>query len=266
MAGMRMIDKIRVTLKQEYPGVHFYTESSGILTGRSHDYRYNYDTYWALWGALTPITSPRSSYLFYFNYAVENTLTWQDYAQWYTEMRATMANNMVIVNHVDSHDYHERTRYVGGQFGRELYGLEMHRVLFGMVAFLDGGVMSYYGAQKGSEDYYAKIIELRSSYNVFRNGECLLTKVETDDPKTIAILWKHEYEWGIYLGNLEHREKTVKLRILDADAWLIFNRYNVIDHLNKRKKVMETTSDALRKGVEITLKPAAAYVLEGLGF
>ena len=266
MAGMRMIDDIRSELKKEFPDVHFYTESSGILTGRAHDYRYNYDTYWALWGALTPIADQRTSYLFYYNYAIENTLTWPDYAQWYEEMRASMAGNMVIVNHVDSHDYHERTRYVGGQYGRDLYGLDMHRVLFGMVAFLDGGVMSYYGAQRGSEQYYSKILELRSSHDVFRNGEFSATQVETDDPKTIAIFWKNAYEWGIYLGNLEHKAKKVRLRIKDADDLLIFNRYNVIDHLDKRRKVLETTSDALREGVEIELVPAAVHVLEGLGF
>ena len=246
--------------------MHFYTESSGILTGKAHGYRYNYDTYWALWGALAPIVDERGSYLFYYNYALENTLTWPDYAQWYEEMRATMPKNMVIVNHVDSHDYHERTRYVGGQYGRQLYGEAIHKVLFGMVAFLDGGVMSYYGAQRGLEDYYGQILSLRSTHEVFRDGVFSATAIEVDDPKTIAILWRNEFEWGIYMGNLENNPKRVTMRFKDDDGLLIFHRYNLIDHMNKRRKLSEPTANQLREGVELDLAPAGVYVLEGLGF
>lgn len=211
LAGIRMTDRIREEICGRYPNIVFYTETNGSMVSKSHSYRYNYDLYWALWGALAPVEDVRSGYSLFFNYIIENTLTWPDYIKWYEELRASMPEGVVLVNHIDSHDYHERTRYIGGQYSREVYGSDIHRVFVGMTAFMDCGFMSYFGAQFGNEEYYKRILTLREKDPIFCRGTCRMTQIHADDPKTVVLLWKYEDQWAIFAGNLERKEKTVHL-------------------------------------------------------
>ncbi|MDO5422428.1 MAG: alpha-amylase family glycosyl hydrolase [Eubacteriales bacterium] len=213
LAGIRMTDRIREEVCGRYPDTVFYTETNGSMVSKSHSYRYNYDLYWALWGALAPVEDVRSGYSLFFNYIMENTLTWPDYIKWYEELRASMPEGVVLVNHIDSHDYHERTRYIGGQYSREVYGTDIHRVFVGMTAFMDCGFMSYYGAQVGNEEYYGRILNLREKDEIFNKGTCMLTQACADDPKTVTLLWKYQEKWALFVGNLERKEKTVKISV-----------------------------------------------------
>lgn len=219
LAGIRMTDKIREEVCRHYPNTVFYTETNGSMVSKSHSYRYNYDLYWALWGALAPVEDVRSGYSLFFNYIIENTLTWPDYIKWYEELRASMPEGVVLVNHIDSHDYHERTRYIGGQYSREIYGQDIHRVFVGMTAFMDCGFMSYYGAQAGNEDYYKRILNLREKDDVFYKGTCRMGEVSCNDEKTVALLWNYQDRWALFVGNLERKEKTVRLSFEKEDIW-----------------------------------------------
>lgn len=76
----------------------------------------------------------------------ENSLSWQDFAQRYEEEMAAEPKGITVVHHIDSHDLHEKERLIGGRFAREPCGMEMHRILFRIIAFLGAALMSYYGA------------------------------------------------------------------------------------------------------------------------
>lgn len=211
LSGNTCADYLRKELLKTHPDVIFYCEGRGPIAGQAHDLRYSYDFWWVAWGALAPIVDPRGSFHVFSNYLNENSLSWQDFAQWYEEELAADPVGLTIVHHIDSHDLHEKERLIGGRFSRELYGLNMHRVLFGIIAFLGGALMSYYGAQFGSEAFYRKVLDLRSSMPLFRKGNCSCTALSTDDAKTAAILWKYGTQWGFYLGNLENTAKEIVL-------------------------------------------------------
>lgn len=219
LAGIRMTDKIREEVCGRYPHTVFYTETNGSMVSKAHSYRYNYDLYWALWGALAPVEDVRSGYSLFFNYIIENTLTWPDYIKWYEELRASMPEGVVLVNHIDSHDYHERTRYIGGQYSREIYGEDIHRVLVGMTAFMDCGFMSYYGAHVGNEDYYERILSIREKDEIFYKGTCRMTEVTCDDGKVVTLLWNYRDKWALFVGNLERKEKRVRLSFQEENLW-----------------------------------------------
>lgn len=212
LSGNTCADFLRQELIKDYPEVIFYCEGRGPVAGQAHDYRYSYDFWWVAWGALAPIVDSRGSFHVFSNYMNENSLSWPDFAQWYEEEMAAEPEGLTVVHHIDSHDLHEKERLIGGRFARELYGMEMHRVLFGIIAFLGDALMSYYGAQFGSEDFYHKVLGLRSDMAIFRRGKVSCTGLSADDGKTASILWEYEKQWGFYLGNLENRDKEAVLR------------------------------------------------------
>lgn len=211
LSGNTCADYLRKELQKDYPEVIFYCEGRGPVAGQAHDYRYSYDFWWVAWGALAPIVDTRGSFHVFSNCLNENSLSWQDFAQWYEEEMAAEPEGLTVVHHIDSHDLHEKERLIGGRFARELYGMEMHRVLFGIIAFLGDALMSYYGAQFGSEDFYRKVLGMRSQMPLFRRGKADCRGISADDGKTAVILWEYGKQWGFYLGNLENRAKEVVL-------------------------------------------------------
>lgn len=217
LSGNTCADFLRRELIKDYPEVIFYCEGRGPVAGQAHDYRYSYDFWWVAWGALAPIVDSRGSFHVFSNYLNENSLSWPDFARWYEEEMAAEPEGLTVVHHIDSHDLHEKERLIGGRFARELYGMEMHRVLFGIIAFLGDALMSYYGAQFGSEDFYRKVLGLRSDMPLFRRGEAFCTGLSADDGKTASILWEYEKQWGFYLGNLENKPKETSMRWMKSE-------------------------------------------------
>lgn len=79
--------------------------------------------------------------------------------------------------------------------------------------------MSYYGAQIGNEDYYKRILNLREKDEVFYRGTCRMGEVSCDDGKTVALLWNYQDKWALFVGNLERKEKAVRLSFEEEDIW-----------------------------------------------
>ena len=137
------------------------------------------------------------------------TLSWADAAMWLTEMRLTTPAGMAIVFQTDSHDSCEWGGYIGGQYNREAFGEDMHRALYALVNALDGGLMSFYGAAKGSEDFYVWLAD--KMRDPVMKGECSYTAVTCDDPKTALIQWTNGSARRLFAINLERRTKRIAL-------------------------------------------------------
>lgn len=211
LAGMRMMDEIAPRVRAKYPHAFFYTEANGPYAAKGHEYRYNYDTHW-LFPALTPIVDPRGGPAATQNLLSQGTLSWPDAARWLEELRATSPKGMTIVFQTDSHDSAEWCGFMGGQYNYEAYGPQMHRVLFALMNFMDGALMSLYGAQKGNEAFYSQLAALCRE-PIMAQGECDYTGATADDPKSAVVAWRHGSALRVYVGNLENRAKTITLRL-----------------------------------------------------
>ncbi|GHU74432.1 hypothetical protein AGMMS49992_15850 [Clostridia bacterium] len=211
LAGMRMMDDISARIHTDFPKTVFYTEANGPYSAKGHEYRYNYDMHW-MFPALMPIVDPRGASPHTLNLISMNTLSWPDAALWLSELRQTSPKGMAIVYQTDSHDSAEWGGYVGGQYNREAYGEAAHRVLYGIVNFLDGALMSIYGAQKGNEDFYKTLGSLMLD-RVMLEGDCDLLGVRADDQKTATILWSFGKDRRLFVGNMENRPKQVALSL-----------------------------------------------------
>jgi hypothetical protein len=209
-AGFVMQDICRDIILKKYPNTVFYTETNGPLAAHGHEYRYNYDHHW-IWPGLIRFTDPRGMAAGIMNFASVGTLSWPDCAEWLNEARLALPEGLTIIHQVDSHDAHEWLGCMGGQFNREAFGLQVHKALMGLAAFMDGGFMSYYGAQKGSEDYYRAVLNARKL--PVMHGTCLYTSCTADNPKLAVILRRKGNEWAIYAANLTEKRVHTKCSI-----------------------------------------------------
>ena len=198
-------------MRAKYPHAFFYTEANGPYAAKGHEYRYNYDTHW-LFPALTPIVDPRGGPAATQNLLSQGTLSWPDAARWLEELRATSPKGMTIVFQTDSHDSAEWCGFMGGQYNCEAYGPQMHRVLFALMNFMDGALMSLYGAQKGNEAFYSQLAALCRE-PIMAQGECDYTGATANNPESAVVAWRHGSALRVYVGNLENRAKTITLRL-----------------------------------------------------
>lgn len=207
LAGMRMMDVIAPRIHAKYPDILFYTEANGPYSGKGHELRYNYDCHW-MYPGLCPVIDRRGAPIHVLNYASMNTLSWPDAAMWLTEMQLTSPEGLTIVFQTDSHDSCEWGGYPGGQYNREAYGSDVHRALYALVNCLKGGLMSFYGAQEGNEDFYADLAAALKAHPAMQ-GTCSYTAVTSDDPKTALILWTRGGDRLLAVINLENRSKQI---------------------------------------------------------
>jgi hypothetical protein len=74
-------------------------------------------------------------------------------------------------------------------YAREAFGVGGARLLFAWSSFLDGGVMSYVWGEKGSEDFYRRVLELRNSTPAMR-GSCDYLALQPSSDRVFAPLWR----------------------------------------------------------------------------
>jgi glycosidase len=251
-AGYRMMEKIRAAVLERYPHFFFYTEGIGPLMAKCHDYRYNYDFHW-IYPALSRIQDKRGMSRLFWNPASENTLTWHDLAEWLEEQRIIVPRGISVVHQTDSHDAHEWAGFWQGQFNREVFGPELHRVYVAMALFMEGSFMSYFGAELGNEAFYADLLPMKD-LPLFSQGTCSYTDVRTSDPKVFCIMWRYENEWAIVLGNLESRDKEIGLTAspdLEIGIGELGGGILLCDLVRRRELTVDNGGDGVRLGLHL---------------
>lgn len=189
--------RARQALKARRDDILFYTEPSGPLFRHTMDLTYNYDEEW-LSGSLMDVVSPRG-------YAGSATydgrrLTAREVAAWLHDRQMALPAGAETVHHLDSHD----TFWWGekAQFRHEAFGLEAARALFALYACLDGGVMVYTGAERGSEAFYSQLLRVRQQTPALRYGRCDTTAIDSDHDRVLALLRTTGHEHAIPVINL----------------------------------------------------------------
>ncbi|MFC5407504.1 alpha-amylase family glycosyl hydrolase [Cohnella soli] len=266
-AGYRMMEGIGAKVAAAYPGKIMYTEGCGPLVARYHPYRYNYDYHW-IYPAMANVTDPRGMSDKFWRKTSENTLTWRDLAEWLEEAEAAMPEGISVVHQTDSHDSHEWAGFHHGQFNREAFGPEAHRVLVGTAAFMNGGFMSFYGAEQGNEAFYRSIMGIREHNETMAAGECNYRGIVASDPRIIAILWTYRQRWLLFIANPDNDTKRVELSIgeLRTESFITADseRWKVCDLMQSSEGTFELNGSEMASGWPMKLDGYGVYVLEGI--
>ena len=187
-----MFEKVREQLLRIKPELLFYTETQGPLYHTCFDLSYNYDEQ-PFYLALLPLISKRG----YKGVGRDfpRKVSARELAEWLEMRRLAFPAGWRKVHHVDSHD--SFTWGGLGMFRKEAFGVEGARLLFAYCAFLDGGVMNYAGAERGSEEFYRKVLAVRESTPALREGSCDYLAVRPGNDRVLAPLRRYGKEWAL---------------------------------------------------------------------
>jgi glycosidase len=210
-----MMDMVRKEVHRINPEIVFYNEAAGPLYYRSFDLSYNYDEQW-LYSAILSGRRPvgRSTRRW-----SEPGMTAQDLGEWLEMRRLCMPEGLLRVHHVDSHDAFYNS---GSLYRKEMLGEEAARMLFALAAFIDGGVMSFAGAENGSENFYNQVLTLRKSIPALQTGTCEYLTVVTENEWVFAPLRRKGNDWALPVLSFAKEPLTVSLPFdnigLEADT------------------------------------------------
>jgi hypothetical protein len=175
-----MFERVRAAVRKIKPDAVFYTESTGPGFATCFDLSYNYDEQ-PLYGALLPVLSNRG-----YAGGTRPPMNARELAEWLDLRRLALPPSFIKVRHADSHDSHEWGGL--GMFRREAFGEAGARLLFAYSALLDGAVMNFAGAEKGSEAFYKRVLGLRQSIPALREGACDYLAVRPGNNRVFAPL------------------------------------------------------------------------------
>ncbi|HEY4154485.1 MAG TPA: alpha-amylase family glycosyl hydrolase, partial [Puia sp.] len=190
-----MMDLVRKETHKIKPELVFYNEAAGPLYFRAFDLSYNYDEQWLYAAILSgrrtgqgPGQSRRGAGW------TEPGMSAQDLGEWLEMRRRAMPKGLIRVHHVDSHDAYDGS---GSRFRREILGIPATRMLFAMTSFIDGGVMTFKGAELGSEDYYSKVLSIRESIPALKSGTCEYLTITSENERVFTPLRRLGNEWAL---------------------------------------------------------------------
>lgn len=182
-ASYPLLYRTRREIKEEFPQALFFTEPSGPIFRHCMDYNYNYDEEW-LCGALFSVAAKKkfAGSLAY----TGRRLTAYEVARWLHLKELSLPKGSMTVHHLDSHD----TFWWGGmaQFRREAIGNQAACAMFSIFALIGGGILNYAGAEKGSEEFYSKLLFLRKNILELKYGECDYLSARSDDENIFTVL------------------------------------------------------------------------------
>jgi glycosidase len=230
-ASYHLLKRVRKEIKPTYPSALLYTEPSGPLFRNLMDLTYNYDEEW-LSGSLMEVTSERG----YAGARLYNgrRINARDVARWLHYRQLALPADSITVHHLDSHD----TFWWGekAQFRWEAFGIEASRSLFAMFALVGGGIMNYVGGERGSEEFFRRLLRLRQSDKALRFGDCDYFAISCDQDMVLALLRTFKNEHAIPLVNLSPEKLNVILQIpverLGSDNSQAFVIYDLLNHVS----------------------------------
>ena len=198
--------RMREAFRRQGRELLIFTEPGGPLFRACTDLTYNYDEEW-ISGSLMRVVSPRG----YAGAGVYDgtRLDAARLAEWLRHRSLALPPGEATAHHLDSHD----TFWWGGkaQFRREAFGRPAARVLFAFFALIGGAVMVYTGAERGDEDFYRRLLELRHSTPVLRRGACRFAAAGGPAPGVLAVLRSWEERRALVLLNFAAEEAGIIL-------------------------------------------------------
>jgi hypothetical protein len=240
--------RVREETRKINPEVIFYTESTGALPYVSYELSYNYDEHW-LYEGLLPLLSKRG-----YAGGFLGKISARDMAEWLEMRRLVLPNGLLRVHHADSHDSHEWGGL--GMYRKEAFGVDGARLLFAWSAFIDGGVMNFVWAEKGSEDFYRRVLELRESTRAMGVGSCDYLALRPSSDRVFSPLWRSAE--GLAIPVLAFSDKPIEAEIpldalgLDPDAqYTLREAFSSITRSARGKELARLSVDLPAYGVQL---------------
>ncbi len=233
-----LLRRLREETRKIKPDVAFYSESLGPLPGLSYDLTYNYDEHWLYDKGLPPVLPSAQS----FGNRSLDKMTTHDMAEWLEMRRLVLPNGLIRVHHLDSHD--------STMYGRDAYGIDEARLLFAWYSFMDGGVMNYVWGEKGSEDFYHRVLELREHTPAMHDGSCDYLALRPSSDLVFAPLWRSGEDLAIPV--LAFSDKPIKAEIpLDALKLEPDDQYTLREAFSSATRTV-TGKELTRLSVDLT--------------
>lgn len=184
-----MMDLVRKESHKINPEIVFYNEAAGPLYFRAFDLSYNYDEQWLYSAILSGrrATESRRGWS-------EPGLTAADLGEWLEMRRRAMPQGLIRVHHVDSHDAYDGN---SSRYRREILGINATCMLFALTSFIDGGIMSFVGAEIGMEEFYTKVLAIRESIPALKEGTCEYKTILSENERVFSPLRRYGNEWAL---------------------------------------------------------------------
>jgi glycosidase len=242
-----MMDLVRRESHKLDPELVFYNEAAGPLYYRAFDLSYNYDEQW-LYSAILSGRKEQPSRGW-----AEPGLTAQDLGEWLEMRRRAMPQGLIRVHHVDSHDAYFGN---GSRYRREVLGVEATRMLFALTSFIDGGIMSFVGAEAGSEEYYRKVLSIRESIPALKNGTCEYLTVTSENERVFTPLRRYGKEWALPVISFskEPIDTWISLKPIALDPVKVYTLHEAFSGREKKGTGKDFAS------IQVKLAPLEAQV------
>lgn len=216
-AGIRIMERVKKAISQQFPKVFFIGQSGGPEAAGYHDYTIAYPAQWARWG-LASMVDKRETLKCFHNYICENTLSWHDYMDWYQEYVASMPEETAFITGPDTGKSTEWMLALGSQFDREVFGAGAHLGMLGAAMFMGQSIQVYEGADTDLEEAYGDLLKRRRNYrwDEWEHDKKAFV-LEEKEGKTAAVVWVKGKKYLLYCANLEGREKEVRVAIPECE-------------------------------------------------
>jgi hypothetical protein len=140
-------------------------------------------------------------------------------------------------------------------YARESFGVDGARLLFAWSAFMDGGVMSYVWGEKGSEEFYRRVLQLKQSIPALE-GSCDYLALRPSSERVFAPLWRNGESLAIPV--LAFSDKPIETEIplqsagLDPDGeYTVYEAFSSTSHVSKGRELARMTVRLPAYGVQL---------------
>lgn len=206
VGSLGLFRRAREALGEIGKDVIFFTEPGGPMLHTVFDITYSYDEMWLLGGLVEPIADPYSAWYTPFAHKI----TAKEMRNWLMYKKLVYPGDSFrrVVRQIDSHDSFE---WIGlGQFKHEAFGPDASRALFALNALLEGGIMNFVGGEKGSEDFYRRVLHLRDRPE-FAQGYADFGASVCDDDMVHHLLHRHGDRSMLVVINFGTQETECRL-------------------------------------------------------
>lgn len=128
-----------------------------------------------------------------------------------TYLRRVHAPGVQVAHWIDSHDSLAWAPW-GKKWKREIYGIGAVRAATFLVAMRDGAFMMFSGGEEGIEEWLARLLALRHSSPVLREGSCDESIILTDDD-TFPVLRRRGDDWIVAVSSWGEGTREVTLSL-----------------------------------------------------
>lgn len=249
LGAVELLARARRAVRSIQPDVLLYVEAAGPLFRESSDANYNYDEIWlaeAIYGAHT------SAY----GQPVQEPVTGTDLEAWLARRKCVLPPGTAerTVHHVDSHDTYWWSS-PGEKWFTERYGEPQTVAMLAVFSLIDGGFMTFAGAEAGLEEELETMLTLRAQLPELAEGECSYDAVDCDATSVFSAVRTLDGKCSIIAVNLSESSQEATVTVPEE---LIASSDRLVTFDALRDESVATDDNRLKDGnihLELDFEP-----------